>query len=590
MRPDSRAKALIIRPFFGTTVAMPNPSPNAFAVVRKTRLISGLVLFTYVTSHFLNHACGLISVQAMDAALAYNGGFWQSWLGRPLLYSAFLTHFLLALWALYRRDSLRMPSKEAWQLLLGFSIPFLAIQHVVNTRLGNMIYGAQLNYSWELTSFWVLKPFNALVQTALLLVVWWHACLGLHFSLKLQPWFPRWRDRLLMGAVGLPLLALLGFVEGGKRVAMLAQDPAWVAALRLQVHVPSPEQQADLFAIRDELWLATLILAVLVLVARQVRQALRARAGTVTLSYGNGRRVKVGAGTTVLDASRLAGIPHASICGGRGRCTTCRVRVSDPLCGGAPAAEDEQRALHRVGAAPDVRLACQLRPQRDVTVFPLIVAATASAKDGPPRLPQFEGAEREIAILFADLRGFTQLSEHKLPYDVVFILNRYFAEMGAAVETAGGKVDKFMGDGVMALFGLDCGPETACRQALAAARDMSGRLDGLNLSLAADLKEPLRIGIGVHVGHAIIGEMGYGATMGVTAIGDAVNTASRLEALCKPYGCELVVSQEAAERAGLDLSAHPLHSLEIRGRQNALAARTITRAVQLPDTTPAAAR
>jgi adenylate cyclase len=553
---------------------MSNPSPNAFALVRKTRLISGLVLFTYVCTHFINHACGLISIQAMDAVLAYNGGFWQGWLGRPLLYSAFLTHMLLALWALYRRDSLRMPSKEAWQLLLGFSIPFLAIQHVVNTRLGNMIYGAQLNYSWELTSFWVLKPFNALVQATLLLVVWWHACLGLHFSLKLRPWFPRWRDRLLVAALALPSLALLGFVEGGKRVAMLAQDPAWVAALRMQVHVPTPEQQADLFAIRDDLWLTTLILIATVLVARQVRRALRAHAGAVTLTYPDGRKVKVAVGTTVLDASRQAGIAHASICGGRGRCTTCRVRVSDMDCGG-PASEDEQKALHRVAAAPDVRLACQLRPSRDVMVFPLVPAHSASARDGFARPPQFQGAEREIAILFADLRGFTQLSEHKLPYDVVFLLNRYFAEMGAAVEMAGGKVDKFMGDGVMALFGLECGPEPACRQALAAARDMSARLDGLNQALGADLKEPLRIGIGLHVGHAIVGEMGYGATLGVTAIGDAVNTASRLEALCKTYACELVVSREAAERAGMDLSGHPLHSLEIRGRNTALDAYTI---------------
>jgi adenylate cyclase len=555
---------------------MSNPTPNAFAWVRTTRLVSGLVLFTYVSTHFINHACGLISVQAMDAVLAYNGGFWQSWLGRPLLYSAFLTHGLLALWALYRRDSLRMSRAEAWQLLLGFSIPFLAIQHVVNTRLGNMIYGAQLNYSWELTSFWVLKPLNALVQTTLLLVVWWHACLGLHFSMKLRPWFPRWRDRLLVAAVALPSLALLGFVEGGRRVAMLAQDPAWVAALRLQVHVPTPEQQADLFAIRDDLWLATLILIMTVLVARQVRRALRARAGTVTLTYPNGRRVRVAVGTTVLDASRGAGIPHASICGGRGRCTTCRVRVSDMDCGG-PASEDEQKALQRVAAAPDVRLACQLRPRKDILVFPLIPAHTASAKDGFIKPPQFQGAEREIAILFADLRGFTQMSEHKLPYDVVFLLNRYFAEMGAAVEMAGGKVDKFMGDGVMALFGLECGPEPACRQALAAARGMSARLDGLNQALGADLKEPLRIGIGIHVGHAIVGEMGYGATLGVTAIGDAVNTASRLEALCKTYACELVVSRDAAERAGMDLSQHPLHSLEIRGRNTALDAYTVPR-------------
>jgi len=548
-----------------------------YARIRELRLASGLVLFAYACSHFLNHACGLISVQAMDAMLAVNGGFWQSWLGRPLLYTSFTIHLGLALWSLYRRDTFRMPATEAVQLLLGFSVPFLAIQHVVNTRLGNMIYGAQLNYSWELTAFWVLKPFNALVQSALLLVVWWHACIGLNYSFKLQRWYPRWRDRLLIASVAVPLLALLGFVEGGLRVAVLAQDPAWVAALKMQVKAPTPVQQADLFALRNELWEIAAALIAIALIARLLRRAWRSRGHQVILSYYSGQKVKITPGTSILDASRQAGIPHASICGGRGRCSTCRVRVSDPDCGTLPISEDEMRTLRRIGAAPDVRLACQLQPIRSITVAPLLPFATASAKDGFARPAQFEGAEREIAILFADIRGFTQLSEHKLPYDIVFILNHYFAEMGAAVERAGGKVDKFMGDGVMALFGLSCGADLACQQALQSAQDMFSRLESLNLSLAADLKEPLRIGIGVHCGHVIVGEMGHGSTLDLTAIGDAVNTASRLEALCKTYGCELVVSADVSSRAGIDLSRFPRRELDIRGRDTQLAAYTLNR-------------
>jgi adenylate cyclase len=165
---------------------------------------------------------------------------------------------------------------------------------------------------------------------------------------------------------------------------------------------------------------------------------------------------------------------------------------------------------------------------------------------------------------------------------VVFILNRYFAEMGSAVEAAGGRVDKFMGDGVMALFGLEAAPELACRQALEAARGMSARLEGLNRALAPVLPEPLRIGIGIHCGPVIVGEMGHGAAFGLTAIGDAVNTASRLESLCKPNACELVVSEDAARLAGVDLSAHPLRSLEIRGRELPLQARTVVRTTDLP--------
>src|SRR6185312_14551570 len=167
----------------------------------------------------------------------------------------------------------------------------------------------------------------------------------------------------------------------------------------------------------------------------------------------------------------------------------------------------------------------QLRPHGDLRVTPLL-PATAQARDGFRRPGYLQGAEREIAILFADLRSFTQLSEQKLPYDLVFLLNRYFAEMGHAVEAAGGRVDKFIGDGVMALFGIDDGVEAGCRAALEAARLMSLRLAELNSVMVHDLDAPLRIGIGIHEGPAIVGEMGWGRTVSLTAVGDSVNTAS----------------------------------------------------------------
>jgi adenylate cyclase len=193
-----------------------------------------------------------------------------------------------------------------------------------------------------------------------------------------------------------------------------------------------------------------------------------------------------------------------------------------------------------------------------------------------------QGSEREIAILFADIRGFTALSESRLPYDVVFVLNRYFAAIGGAVEAAGGRVDKFIGDGVMALFGIERGAHTGCREALAAARLISVRLPELNASLQAELERELRIGIGIHCGPTIVGEMGYGSAAAITAIGDAVNTASRLESLTKNFACELVVSEETVSRAGLDLSRFPLHEIEIRGKREMLAVRIVERAAELP--------
>jgi adenylate cyclase len=164
----------------------------------------------------------------------------------------------------------------------------------------------------------------------------------------------------------------------------------------------------------------------------------------------------------------------------------------------------------------------------------------------------------------------------------VFVLNRYFAAMGRAIDTAGGRVDKFIGDGVMALFGVGSGAAAGCREALSAARLMSERLGELNLSLQGELDCPLRIGIGIHCGPVIVGEMGYGNATSITAIGDAVNTASRLEALTKGYGCELVVSDETVARANLDLSGLPRYEIEIRGKREMLAVRTLGRAADLP--------
>jgi adenylate cyclase len=241
----------------------------------------------------------------------------------------------------------------------------------------------------------------------------------------------------------------------------------------------------------------------------------------------------------------------------------------------------EQRVLRRIGAIQNVRLACQLRPHGRVEVTPLLPPFAAAA-DGRRRVDFAQGSEREIAILFADIRGFTALAEGRLPYDVVFVLNRYFAAMGRAIETAGGHVDKFIGDGVMALFGVGSDAEAGCRQALAAARLMSERLGALNLSLQGELDRPLRIGIGIHCGPVIVGEMGYGNAAAITAIGDAVNTASRLEGLSKTYECELVVSDETVSRAGFDLTGFPRYQIEIRGKREMLAVRTLERAVDLP--------
>ena len=551
-------------------------------MIRRLRLASGLVMFAYVTTHFINHSLGLVSVQTMDYALEHIYEYWASPVGGVILYGAFAIHYSLALWALWLRRSLKMPVDEATQLVLGFSIPFFLTEHVLQTRVADTFYGANYGYySTVLYTFFVTSPLRGGLQLTVLVIAWVHAMIGLRFWLRLKPWYERWQPILYAFALLMPTLAILGFVEGGRQVMAMAQDPAWVAELAKSHPRAAPADAA--FIDQMVVWVRWGFLAALlaVLAARLARWYWERRHGVIRLTYPSGRVVTILRGVSVLEASRLAGIPHASVCGGRGRCSTCRIKVEGPKEAIPPPAPEEVKVLHRVAAAPDVRLACQLRARDDLRVTPLL-PATAQARDGFRRPGYLSGVEREIVILFGDLRAFTQLSEKKLPYDLVFLLNRYFAEMGHAVEAAGGRIDKFIGDGVMALFGLDSGVEAGCREALAAAKDMAERMQNLNRALAHDIPEPLRIGIGIHTGPAIVGEMGYGKAVSVTAVGDSVNTASRLESLTKTYACELVISEAVALRAGIDLGAAPRHEIEIRGRVERLVVRTLASARDLP--------
>jgi adenylate cyclase len=548
-------------------------------MIRRLRLLSGLVMLAYVTMHLANHAVGLISLKAMEDVLWYIFRIWTNRPAQLLLYSSFLVHYALALCALWQRRTLRLRLSELSQIVLGFGIPLLLVRHVVATRISDSFFHTDVGYyAYLLWVYFVRSPDHGFLQMLVLVVAWGHAMIGLHFWLRVRPWYARLQPAALVVAVLVPVLSLLGAIEAGRQVIALAADPGWT---REAFALPSPETQRALEAITEILsWFFAGVVAA-VLLARLARRAWRRRRGLVRIGYPDGRVVEVTPGTSVLEASRLAGIPHASVCGGRGRCSTCRVRVRGEIRSIDPPAEDELRVLRRIGATSNVRLACQLRPRGAVEVTPLL-PPFAHAADGRRRVDFAQGSEREIAIMFVDIRGFTALSEGRLPYDVVFVLNRYFAAMGLAVEAAGGHVDKFIGDGVMALFGIERGAQAGCREALTAAQLMSVRLPELNASLRAELDRPLRIGIGVHCGPTIVGEMGYGNAAAITAIGDAVNTASRLESLTKNFGCELVVSEETVSRAGLDLSAFPQREIEIRGKREMLAVRTLVSAAELP--------
>jgi adenylate cyclase len=552
-------------------------------LIRKLRLGSGLILFSYVTLHLINHAAGLWSLQAMNVVRDLIHAPWWSLPGTVLLYGAMLVHVLLAFYAIYQRRRFKLSLTEGVQLFLGLTIPIILAGHILGTRVAFELFDVKVDYLSVLLVQWYVDPWIGVRQVAVTLAAWAHGCIGLYHWLHLKPWYGRWQHLLNALALLVPTLALVGTWQGAKRALMLAAEPAWFEAFKARIHWPDATEQAAMAHTADYFVLGFLALLACVLGMRLARAKWESWRGMVRMTYDDGQSIQFPPGRTILEASRAADIPHASVCGGRGRCSTCRVRITRGAENLSPASAEERNLLERVRAGVQVRLACQARTTGGSVDVMRLLPVSAGAEEGHAKPGYLQGEELEIAILFADLRAFTRLSEKKLPYDVVFLLNRYFDCMGEAVAKSGGHLDKFIGDGVMALFGIESGPEAGSRAALAAARQMSLRMAELNRALAHDLDEPLRIGIGIHCGPTIVGKMGYGATTSVTAIGDTVNTASRLETQTKEYGAELVVSDWTVKRSGLDLSDFSKREVTIRGRSEPMTVYVAPSARELPE-------
>ncbi|MGO7398479.1 adenylate/guanylate cyclase domain-containing protein [Rhizobium ruizarguesonis] len=536
--------------------------------IRRARLGSGLVIFIFVLLHLSNHAIGLISVTAADKAAHLFLAIWRNPLGTVIFYSSVLTHIALVLRAIYMRRSLVMPKGEMAQIVLGLLIPLLLMDHVIGTRIAHEFYGYIDDYETVVSTLWIRNPANGVRQVFGVVAVWIHGCIGIHFWLRYRSWYPDFAPLLLALAILVPVLSLLGFVEMGRTLA----DPSYQQAMTISAYkegintryASNPEVHRQVAMIRAGLY-GAFSASLLIVVAARARRKLKERLDQVAVNYPGGEVIRVPRGFSVLEASRLGGLPHYAVCGGKGQCSTCRVQILGDYDSLPAPDKMEQTTLRRINAGPDVRLACQLRPNRDVAVAPLLVPATEAALPANSQETS-PGREREIAVLFVDIRHFTTLTETRLPFDVVFLLNRYFAIIGKAVEQAGGRLDKFIGDGAMALFGLNTTPEEACRQALNAAAAIVAEIEKLAAELADELALPLRIAIGIHTGPAVVGTMGYGRVRSMTAIGDTVNVASRLESAAKEFEAAIVISEPVASLSGADLAGIESREISVRGR------------------------
>src|SRR5580704_4723198 len=295
--------------------------------LRQIRLVCGLVLFAYLISHFLNHALGNISMDALATGVTYHTLFWQFLPVAIVFYTAALVHSGLGIWALYQRRQFRWKAIEPLQLLLGLSIPALIIAHIAGVRLGQTLYGQEKLYPQVFYAYWIVWPYKMWLMFAVLIVAWVHGCIGLYFWLRMKAFYKRAAPFLLAAAVLVPTLALLGLYQGGRSVVDDSDSAEWKTQNLSQRQVGTVAQQDVLEDITEYFLIGYLGLLGLVLLARGVRALNERRGGMVSLSYGNGRTIRVPKGLSVLEASLRYNVPHASVCGGRARCSTCRIRV-----------------------------------------------------------------------------------------------------------------------------------------------------------------------------------------------------------------------------------------------------------------------
>jgi adenylate cyclase len=528
---------------------------------RSIRLWSGVVLFVFVLTHLLNHALGVFGVATMEHIQLWRIAVWRSIPGTVLLYGAAILHLMLVLKRIVERRTWRMPLREALQIALGLAIPFLLYEHAIGTRYTAEFGGINDAYGVSLQHLWPSKMWR---QLSLIAVVWIHGCIGINYSIRLRPWYPRVREPMLVLSVLIPILAAVGYIAGGREAVVLAHPDVKWSSDQAKVYLDAVRYTYQLL-----LWAAgglALVIGALALYRRFGRQVQTRYVGHGTIALPRG--------STLLEASRNNNIPHPSVCGGRARCSTCRVLVVEGSEKLPPPGPTEAALLERISAPPKVRLACQIRPTEPLLVQILLPVTASSNSRQVWSADDYEtGAEVNATVLFVDLRAFTQLTKTQFPYDLVALLNRYMSEIQQATEAHGGRATMYLSDGMMTVFGLGGERAHGSRSAIAAARDMMRAVEEMNREMHAALPIPLRIGIGIHTGPVIMARVGDEARgFQATALGETVTIASRLEEATKRQLTDCLVSQETMRAAASLSQASNRREIVIPGRSDPIIA------------------
>ena len=535
---------------------------------RQLGMITGVIMFVFVSMHLLNHAVLLISLEAANQTLRIFKIIWRNPLGALLLYGSFSIHFLLALRSLYLRRHFDSRVGSVTQIVFGLSLPFLICAHVVTARLPILFNGPDVGYHAVLKTMWSDNAF-ALQMYAAILVAWIHGCIGIYSAISHREWYKRFTTPLMMAAIMLPTLtfaAIMAAYQGIDAETIAESNSVSGVPQEFQGRFLDRSSLLDYVQVENRFYFILLACCAFTLLLIAIRKN-RESAFEIGITYSHGEFVRVQRGTSVLEASHIGHIDHYSACGGKGRCSTCRVRVMETSGPLPPPSALEQATLNRIHATPDTRLSCQLRPDYDLMVdLQLLVPKGGDRPSSNDE--QASGREKEILVMFSDLRNFTTIAENGLPYDIVFLLNSYYAIIVKAIEGAGGRVDKYLGDGVMAIFDVDDrGASEVCKRALGAAAKIVSETEKLNAKMKDDFSMDLEVAIGMHYGSAIVGLVGYGKVSTLTAIGDTVNVASRLETVAKEYNVSVAASETVILLADVKHEGVSTQRIALKGRR-----------------------
>ena len=286
-------------------------------------------------------------------------------------------------------------------------------------------------------------------------------------------------------------------------------------------------------------------------------------------SQTDNKKISASGDSTILEATLEAKINHMHVCGGNARCSTCRVYVVEGLNNCLPRNKKEEKLAMKLGFPENIRLACQTKIHGDITIRRPVV----DKLDVEIISEQIEdvsgtklGKEKDLAILFTDIENYTQFAEAFPAYDVVHVLNRYYQKMNEIIIQHKGLISDVAGDGILALFGVIEDRKNPVLDAINSVREMHAALIDFNKYLNQMYNRSFGIRAGINFGKVIVGNFDTGMMRKISAIGDTVNLASRIETANKDFGTQLLISQSAYEQIQGMVETRRLNPIKLKGK------------------------